>query len=187
MARAILLAVALSCLAAGPADAQARTVTSLLEARQRDVVVQKFDISCGAAAEATLLHLKFNDDVSERDVALHLMARSEYLQNPNIVRLREGFSLLDLKRYADQRGYRGIGLGQVELADLVAAAPAIVPMRLHGYDHFVVFRGLSDDRVLLADPAFGNRAMRVDRFLDGWTSLPKLGRIAFVIKRPDEP
>jgi predicted double-glycine peptidase len=161
----------------------AKSVVSLLEARQAGVVIQRYDISCGAAAEATLLHLKFNDNVTERQVALVLIDRPEYLRNPMIVRAREGFSLLDLKRFADRRGYQGEGLGQMTLSDLTDVAPAIVPLRLHGYDHFVVFRGIADGRAVLADPAYGNRAMKLDRFMDAWLQLPTIGRVAFVINR----
>ena len=168
------------------AAAYGHDMVSLLEARRLGVTVQKFDISCGAAAEATLLHLKFNDNVSERDVALHLMTRKEYLEHPQIIRAREGFSLLDLKRYAVSRGYRAEGLGQMTQDDLIAVAPAIVPLRLYGYNHFVVFRGIVGDRVVLADPAFGNRVMPLWRFQDTWIELKPLGHVAFVIKRAGE-
>jgi predicted double-glycine peptidase len=42
-------------------------------------------------------------------------------------------------------------------------------MTVGGYAHFVVFRGAWNDRVLLADPGFGNRSMRVERFEAAWT------------------
>jgi predicted double-glycine peptidase len=160
-------------------------VTSLAERRHADVVMQKFDISCGAAAEATLLHLKFGDNVSEKEVALGLIARKEYIDNPNILRIREGFSLLDLRRYADQRGYQGDGLGDMSLDDLIEVAPAVVPVHLFGYNHFVVFRGLDAvNRVVLADPAYGNRVMALDRFLNAWIEYPdKVGHVAFVVDR----
>lgn len=168
------------------ATARAHVMMSLLEARHLGVTIQKFDISCGAAAEATLLHLKFNDNVSEYDVALHLIDRKEYLQHPELIRIREGFSLLDLKRYAVSRGYRADGLGQMTFKDLLAVVPAIVPLRLYGYNHFVVFRGEVGDRVVLADPAFGNRAMPRWRFLDSWIDFPQIGHVAFVIKGAGE-
>jgi uncharacterized protein len=46
------------------------------------------------------------------------MPRSEYLNNPLLVRAREGFALLDLKRYVDGRGYEGVGLGELTMPDL---------------------------------------------------------------------
>ena len=40
--------------------------------------------------------------------------------------------------------------------------PTIVPVHLMGYSHLVVFRGIESDRVLLADPAFGNGRQLVE-------------------------
>jgi predicted double-glycine peptidase len=45
-----------------------------------------------------------------------------------------------------------------------------------------VFRGLASGRAVLADSAYGNRTMLVPQFLDVWR-----GRIAFVVRRPDQP
>ena len=46
--------------------------------------------------------------------------------------------------------------------------PPIVPISLKGYDHFVVFRGQYGDRVVVADPAFGNLTMSASQFVDLW-------------------
>ncbi len=154
----------------------------MLEMRRESVVVQDWDLSCGAAALATILKYQHGDQVSERDVARGLIAREEYLADPELVRRRQGFSLLDLKRFTDQRGYRGIGLGRLTLDDLVSMAPVIVPVDLLGYDHFVIFRGLWKDRVLLADPAYGNRTLHVDRFRKAWHEWPEIGHVGFVVQ-----
>jgi hypothetical protein len=63
-------------------------------------------------------------------------------------RIREGFSLLDLKRYAQQHGFKGEGFGQLDFDDLIQDAPIIVPVDALGYNHFVIFRGVMGDRVL---------------------------------------
>ena len=156
-----------------------------MELRQENVVIQKWDLSCGAAVLTTLLRYQHGEDVTEREVALGLVQRDEYLANPNFIRLRQGFSLLDLKRYVDRRGYRGVGMGRLTLDDLVARAPIIIPVNLLGYNHFVVFRGMLGNRVLLADPAYGNRTMTVARFQQGWIEYPKLGRVGFVVAGRD--
>lgn len=166
-------------------DAQAREVKSLLELRQKNVVVQKYDLSCGAAALATLFNYQHNDPIAERDIAIGLMNRAEYIKNPLIVRIREGFSLLDLKRFAETRGYQGMGYGKLSLENLVEKAPIIVPINLKGYNHFVVFRGMYGNRVLLADPAWGNRTMLIRTFMESWLESPKLGKIGFVVNRSD--
>lgn len=179
------LVALLLCAAAGaPVLAAERgPVRSLLEMRQDRVVVQKWDSSCGAAALATVLSYQHGDPVSEGAIASALIQRQEYLANP--LRVQEGFSLLDLKRYVNKRGYEGIGYARLTPQDLIERAPIIVPLNLHGYNHFVVFRGRRGDRVLLADPAWGNRTMRAERFEDAWIDYPRFGRIGFVVAGRD--
>ena len=160
-------------------------VKSLLEIRQNRVVVQQWDLSCGAAALATLLNYQHGDPVSERQIAKGLIEREEYLTEPLLVRARHGFSLLDLKRYVDQRGYEGLGFGQLTLADLIERAPIMVPVNFNGYNHFVVFRGMRGNRVLLADPAFGNRTMLAAKFEQAWLEYPEIGKVGFVVARVD--
>jgi predicted O-linked N-acetylglucosamine transferase (SPINDLY family)/predicted double-glycine peptidase len=160
-------------------------VKSLLEMRQDRVVVQQWDLSCGAAALATLLNYQHGDPISEREIAKGLIQREEYLAEPLLVRARHGFSLLDLKRYVEERGYRGIGYGQLTLDDLLERAPIMVPIRSRGYNHFVVFRGARGNRVLLADPAFGNQTMLAAAFESSWLDYPKFGHVGFVVERAD--
>lgn len=172
-------------LLAAHAIADERPVKSLLEMRRENVVIQQWDLRCGAAALATLLKYQHGEEVTEKDVALSLMKREEYIQNPQLVQSREGFSLLDLKRHVDAHGYRGNGYGRLRLKDLAAKAPLIVPITTNGYSHFVVFRGLRGDRALLADPAWGNRTMLISEFMERWIEYPTLGRIGFTVQRRD--
>jgi len=160
-------------------------VRSLFELRREHVVLQQFDLSCGAAALATILNYQHGDPVSELEIATHMMGRAEYLQRPTLVRIRQGFSLLDLKRFVDNRGYNGVGLGQLDFEHLLARAPVIVPITTHGYQHFVVFRGNLGNRVLLADPAFGNRTMLRSDFEDAWIDFEEFGHVGFVVNRRD--
>ena len=171
-------------LIAGTAAAQP-TVKSLLEMRRENVVMQEWDLSCGAAALTTLLKYQHGEQITEKEVATGLMNREEYIKDPTLVRRREGFSLADLKRNADGRGYQGVGYGRLHLKDLVAKAPIIVPIMTRGYNHFVIFRGMRGNRVLLADSAWGNRTMLADEFMESWIDYPKLGRIGFVVQRRD--
>jgi len=154
--------------------------------RRENVVIQNWDLSCGAAALATLLKYEFGENVTEKDIAHGLMRRSEYLDNPQLVQIREGFSLLDLKRYVQTRGYKGLGLGQLEFNDLIEHAPIMVPVDALGYNHFVIFRGVRGDRVLLADPAWGNRTMTIEKFQRMWLNYgDKMGHVGFVVERAD--
>lgn len=173
---------------AGPASADGKgPVVSLLEMRQQAVIVQKSDLSCGAAALATLLNFQFGDRVTEKEVTDGLIRRKEYIEHPEVVRVREGFSLLDLKRYVTSRGYDGVGYGKLEFSDLLTLAPLIVAVSPLGYNHFVVFRGVLGDQVLLADPAYGNRTMSREKFQRIWIDFPEIGRVGFVVTHDGKP
>lgn len=177
----IRLVLAFVLLHASVASSSGAVVRSVLEARQQNVVLQQWELSCAAAALATILRYQYGIPVTERSVALGLIDRREYLANPDLVRLRQGFSLLDLKRYVDAIGYEGVGLGQLEFDDLLERAPIIVPVNLQGYPHFVVFRGATANTVLLADPAFGNMTLSVDKFRHGWIAYRDIGHVGFVV------
>jgi uncharacterized protein len=139
-------------------------VRSLLELRQERVVLQQWDLSCGAAAIATILTYHYEDPVPEKAIAEAMLRRTDPLR----VQVRGGFSMLDLKRYVEGRGYEAAGYGNLKVGDLLDFGPTIVPVRFNGYDHFVVFEGIRDGRVKLADPAFGNRTVSLREFEKGW-------------------
>jgi predicted double-glycine peptidase len=170
----------------GSCEAQSRTpVRSLIELREENVIIQQWDLSCGAAALATILNFQHGDAVSEKEVAVTMMGRQDYIDDPSIVNYRQGFSLFDLKRFVDERGYNGVGLGQLTFGSFVDNAPIIVPIAMHGYQHFVVFRGVVGDRVMLADPAFGNRTLSRKQFEKVWLPLREVGRVGFYVERKD--
>lgn len=166
-------------------SAAAQPIRSVREKRNERVVRQEFDISCAAAALATILNYQHGERLTEREIALVLIDRPEYIEMPELVRLRQGFSLLDLKRYADGRGYEGVGYGRLTYENILALAPIIVPIDSHGYRHFVVFRGEFGNTVLCADPAYGNRTLSRARFERIWLEFPELGRVGFVVERRD--
>ena len=157
----------------------------MLELRQESVVVQHWDLSCGAAALATLLTYQHGDPVPEKDIARELIARHKYIDDPDLVLAQQGFSLLDLKRFVERRGYRGVAFGRLTLDDLVERAPIIVPLSLNGYNHFVIFRGILGDRVLVADPAWGNRTLLLARFEQAWIEYDEIGKVGFAVATRD--
>lgn len=151
---------------------------SLKELRDRYVVKQRLDYSCGAAALATLMRYYFGDATSEHDVLRLLVARLD--ADERRVREMRGFSLLDLKYAAEALGYRAAGF-KLTIADLgKLVAPVIVFVRPLNYAHFAVLRGISGGRVFLADPARGNVRMSVARFQGEWEG------IVFVLGKPGE-
>jgi uncharacterized protein len=165
--------------------AERRAVKSLLEMQRENAVVQKFDLSCGAAALATILNFQHGDPVTEKQITEQLIRNPKYLADPLLVRERQGFSLLDLKRYVEQRGYQGIGYGRLQFENLIELAPILVPIQIKDYNHFVVFRGVIGDRVALADPAFGNRSMPIKDFKAALLDSPNFGKVGFIVKRRD--
>lgn len=160
------------------AEPEHRHVRSITELRHDGVIRQQWDLSCGAAAIATLLTYQLNHPVTEREVAFALLRRT----SPNLVRARLGFSLFDLKVYAATQGFGAVGYGEMTLEDLDRIAPAIVPVRMHGFRHFVVYRGRLGDRILIADPSFGNRTMPEWSFKSAWA-----GGIGFKLFDPAQP
>lgn len=182
--RAIVLGAAVLTLApplaaaAAEARSDAKPVRSMLDFRNDRLVRQHWDYSCGAATVATLLTYQLNAPVTERQAAVGMLRNS----NIALVRARLGFSLLDLKHFAATRGFAASGYVGLTVDELVQMAPAIAPIIVLGFPHFVVVRGRRGDRLLLGDPAFGNRTMTVQAFDKAWPS-----RIGFVIYPPGDP
>jgi uncharacterized protein len=141
-------------------------VVSFQEARFSTVVQQEYDYSCGSASLATLLTHHYADPVTEREVfeRMYEAGDREKIQ-------AEGFSLLDMKRYLEHRGYLADGF-RISLDRLIAAGvPSIVLLDDAGYLHFVVVKGVSARDVLLGDPAKGRRLMSRDAFEASWNGI----------------
>jgi uncharacterized protein len=140
-------------------------VRSIRELKYRAVVKQQFDFSCGSAAVATLLTYHYRFPVSEQEVFLAM-----YEKGDRATIQREGFSLLDMKRYLDDRGYQADGI-YASLDDLArVGVPAIALIDLKGYNHFVVIKGVNNDEVMVGDPAVGLKLYRKAEFEKIWTN-----------------
>ncbi len=134
-------------------------IESIRERAFSCTVHQQFDFSCGSAAVATLLTYQYGDPVTEQDVFQAMWDHGDQAK----IR-QDGFSLLDMKRYLDARGYQSNGY-EVPIEKLIEnSVPAVMLISDHGYNHFVVIKGLSKDRVLLGDPSAGARVMSRERF-----------------------
>lgn len=140
-------------------------VTSLKEARYATTTRQQYDFSCGSAALATLLTFHYGQPVSEQAVFAQMYERGDRAKIN-----KEGFSLLDMKRYLESHGYRADGFEQPVEKLMQEKLPAIVLLSERGYRHFVVVKGLNRGRVLVGDPAMGTRAMSLERFQRLWTN-----------------
>lgn len=152
---------------------------TMKDLRDRNLVRQRFDFSCGAASLATLLRFGFGEDVSEPQILDELFGLLS--EEAREVARETGFSLLNLQQVAQARGYRagGFRLGPDQIAML--GAPVIVYFEPNGYQHFAVLRGVRDDRVYIADPSRGNVRMPMYRFLESWLQEDGTG-IIFVVE-----
>jgi predicted double-glycine peptidase len=144
---------------------------SMKERQFRYTVRQQYDFSCGSAALSTLLTHHYGDPVKEETVYITMWDKGEHAK----IR-KEGFSMLDMKRFLESRGYAADGystslkkLGKVGI-------PAIVLIRDGRYNHFVVIKGVRDGKVAFGDPAQGARVMDQAQF-----ERMMINRILFVI------
>jgi len=146
-------------------------VTSLKEERLRSTIRQQYDFSCGSAALSTLLTHHYGYAVTEAAVFQQMFA----LGDQQKIR-RDGFSMLDMKRYLQAHGFEANGFESPLDSLRDAGIPGIVLINERGYNHFVVVKGLRDGRVLFGDPAGGTRAQPRAEFESLW-----MNQIVFVI------
>ncbi|PXX93473.1 peptidase C39 [Marinobacter vulgaris] len=147
-------------------------VTSFENRRFDSVMRQQYDFSCGSAALASLLSFHYDDPVTEHDVFIEMLA----LADEEKVR-QQGFSMLDMKRYLEARGYQADGF-RVPLTGLKEKVrlPMIVLLNIDGFQHFVLIKGISDGEVLVGDPARGLKVYSYAQFSEYWNGT------AFVIR-----
>lgn len=147
-------------------------VVSLREARFQTVIRQQYDYSCGSAAIASLLTYHYDRPTTEAEVftVMYEAGDQEKIR-------RQGFSLLDMKKYLEGRGLRadGFKMSLETLAEL--GVPAITLINTGGYLHFVVIKGIAEGEVVIGDPALGVRIMRLEDFEAVWH-----GGIVFLIR-----
>lgn len=142
-------------------------VKSVVELRFERVVRQGYDLSCGAAALATLFTYFYRDETDERQIIERVF---EFGDKDKIS--RDGFSMLELKHYAEDVGYVAQGFRIDDVSNLEKIKiPYITLIEVRGYNHFVVVKTVSEGKVYIADPAFGNRTMGIESFEVAWNNI----------------
>jgi hypothetical protein len=142
-----------------------QTVMPESELLNKHIVKQQYDYSCGSAALAILLNNYLGEKLSEQQVIQGLMQHGE----TDKIQQRRAFSLFDMKRFCEVLGYNASGY-KAELDDLkILNKPAILPITLFGYNHFVVYRGIYGNHVFFADPYRGNMSFTIKEFLKSWS------------------
>lgn len=141
-------------------------VTSWKALNEKNVIMQKYDYSCGAASLATLMTYYFGDKVSEQELINYikeLFTREEYGKIEE-----DGLSFLELEKISRSRGYLSASVNLKISALKQLSGPVIVYLQTKNYRHFVVLRGIREDRVFLADPSRGNIRLSIDDFVQEW-------------------
>lgn len=145
-------------------------VESMAELRFKNVVRQSFDLSCGAAALATLLQYYYDTPVTEKQIIDDILEITPEEDRKKIS--KSGFSMLELKRAGERYGFIAGGFQVPDMEKLLQLkVPALTLVNTRGYKHFVVIKGFSERQVFIADPAFGNRAKRFASFADEWNNI----------------
>lgn len=143
-----------------------RAPRSMVETKYDTVIRQQYDFSCGSAALATLLTYHYGTPLGETDIFQGMWRDG----NQDAIQ-RQGFSLLDMKRYLAAEGMAANGY-RVDLDQIREAnVPGIALIAPNGYRHFVVVKGVEDGWVLVGDPSLGLRRMDRKSFEETWNGV----------------
>ena len=152
-----------------------KQVKSMKEMRQQQMIPQSRDFSCGAAALATIMRYYYGQPVTELDAILGMFKHGDQQD----IRKR-GFSLLDMKRYANALKYKADGFKVKDVKVLKSlTVPVIVLIETGSYKHFVVIRRVDDRFVYISDPSWGNRKVPVKEFSETWDQ-----KVIFAVQGP---
>ncbi len=156
-----------------------RYVWSWQQLKERNVVMQQRDYSCGAAALATVLKYHLGDSVTEDQVLGvldHLLTLEEVRD-----RIENGLAMSDLRKAAVKMGYQA-AVAKLSVSKLLESkTPLVVGITEKEFKHFVVYRGTDHFYVYLADPIRGNLRIRINEFAEQWQK-----NLALAVVKPDE-
>jgi predicted double-glycine peptidase len=149
-----------------PIDGFTGNVTNWKALNEQNVIMQRFDYSCGAASLATLMNYYFNDDITEKemlDYVKHTFNKQEYKKIE-----KDGLSFLELEKISRSMGYQSANVRLKLPALTQLPGPVIVFLKTKDYRHFSVLRGVKENRVFLADPSRGNIRLSIQEFMHEW-------------------
>ncbi|WP_299018031.1 C39 family peptidase [uncultured Photobacterium sp.] len=124
-----------------------------------DVFRQQYDFSCGSAAVASLMTYHYGLDTSEDAVFKYMF------DNGNREKIeKEGFSMLDMKNYLTSLGFDANGYNIPLEKFKKIRIPGITIVNFDGYMHFVVIKGINNEKVIIGDPSRGTVIMPIKEF-----------------------
>ena len=141
-------------------------VRSMQELKFTETVRQGFDFSCGSAALATLLTYHYDREFSE-----FLVFKSMWEHGDHEKIEKDGFSMLDMKRFLDSEGLSADGfsvepskIGEIGVAGIALLSETDSP-------HFVVIIGEEEGELLISDPARGIWNMSTEELGQLWNGV----------------
>jgi predicted double-glycine peptidase len=151
----------------GRADQFDRPFANWQAQRFHNATKQRTDFTCGAASLSMIAQHYYGKSVLEPQFTDTI--RKTYSVEQWKEKIKNGLSLLDMKRAAEKFGFSAEGLRLTidQLRQL--NGPVVVHLDKGFIQHFAVFKGIQGNRVYLADPIFGNSRVPLYRFLHDWT------------------
>jgi len=144
-----------------------KRLKSWIEIRDKHLVKQKYDYSCGSSALATILKYYFNEDVTEEEILNFILKnvfKNKNYKKDKRNKLNLYLTFEDLKRFAEYKGYKAVGLALPLESLKKLKVPAIVYIKIKQFEHFSVYKGMDDKYVYLGDPSLGNIKIRIEKF-----------------------
>jgi len=143
-----------------------KNITSYIEIKNKNLVRQKEDYSCGSASLATILKYYYNYEISEKEILDMVMKLKGITKDNFVQKIKEagGLSFLDLSIIAKTKGFKALGLALDYNTLTKLKAPVILFVKIRKNEHFTVYKGADSKNVYLADPSFGNIKVRISKF-----------------------
>ena len=138
-------------------------VQSYRDRQYSRIIQQKYDYSCGSAALATLLTFHYDQDQTEETI---YKAMWDVGNQANIRKI--GFSLFDMRLYLKSRNMLADGFKMTLDRVSEIGVPGIALITVNGYKHFVVIKGIRNDRILIGDPSGGLMVQSKAEFTKVW-------------------
>ncbi|WP_309473164.1 C39 family peptidase [Helicobacter mustelae] len=129
--------------------------------KNKNLIKQQYDYSCGAASLATLFTYYLNTKVDENDVLDYIFEKKN-LEKKKQQKIE--ISFLDLANFSESKGFKALALGLDFDTLLQIKIPVILYLMTRKSPHFSVFIGTDKKFIYLVDPSLGNIKIRIQKF-----------------------
>lgn len=147
-------------------------ITDWNSQKNKNVVKQNFDFSCGASSLSTIFNHFYQSPISEQKI----------LQDMNKT---DGMAtFLDMAKIINSYGFKAQGLATNYHTLMQLKIPVVVYLNHRRNDHFSVLRAATATHVYLADSSWGNRRLSRQQFEQMWhtrNDAALAGRILMVL------